>query len=355
MSNVEDMSYAFANAFSFNQPLENWDVGQVDSMDWMFASAHSFNRPLDNWDVGNVKSMVEMFFSTSQFNQPLNSWDVSSVKDMSYMFGFTNSFNASVSDWDVSQVTDMHGMFHNAVAFDQSLGEWEPAAVTDVRDLLSYTGLSIENYDSTLIGWSTTSLPGGLTFEAYDIKYCEGHAARQYLMDSLGWSIYDGGPACVLPGKAFITTWLTNAVIENPTDKTLYLGFDGPGTNYSVDWDNDGLLDTTNLTGPITIEFDTTGVYTIQVMGVFPEFDPTISSAEKLLSVDQWGTNAWQSLLFRQCTNLVFNAVDTPDLTGVTSFRNMFDHAINFNSPIGHWDVRQCDGYVGSISMDLFL
>ena len=42
VSNVEYMSGMFANASSFNQPLNNWNVSKVTNI----ADAHSFNHPL---------------------------------------------------------------------------------------------------------------------------------------------------------------------------------------------------------------------------------------------------------------------------------------------------------------------
>ena len=38
----------------------------------MFANAISFNKPLNNWDVSNVKDMSYMFHEASSFNQPLH-------------------------------------------------------------------------------------------------------------------------------------------------------------------------------------------------------------------------------------------------------------------------------------------
>ena len=32
--------------------IENWDVSNVTNMSSLFANAHSFNQPLDKWDVG---------------------------------------------------------------------------------------------------------------------------------------------------------------------------------------------------------------------------------------------------------------------------------------------------------------
>ncbi|MBQ9394429.1 MAG: BspA family leucine-rich repeat surface protein, partial [Proteobacteria bacterium] len=54
LNEVTDLSYMFAGANSFNQPLENWDVSKVTNMSWMFHQAVSFDQPLENWDVSHV-------------------------------------------------------------------------------------------------------------------------------------------------------------------------------------------------------------------------------------------------------------------------------------------------------------
>ena len=51
--------------------------------------------------------MFGMFVNTYSFNQPLDTWDVSSVTEMEYMFQSADSFNQDISSWDVSSVTDM--------------------------------------------------------------------------------------------------------------------------------------------------------------------------------------------------------------------------------------------------------
>ena len=38
----------------------------------MFANASSFNQPLNNWNVSNVKFMNDMFYHARSFNQPLH-------------------------------------------------------------------------------------------------------------------------------------------------------------------------------------------------------------------------------------------------------------------------------------------
>ena len=75
--------------------IENWDVSNVTNMSSLFANAHSFNQPLNNWNVSNVTDMKGMFDYAESFNQPLNKWNVSKVTDMRNMFRGANSFNAA--------------------------------------------------------------------------------------------------------------------------------------------------------------------------------------------------------------------------------------------------------------------
>ena len=72
MSNVTDMGFMFWRAYSFNQPLNNWNVSNVTDMYMMFHGARSFNQPLNDWNVSNVTDMEQMFLDATSFNQPLH-------------------------------------------------------------------------------------------------------------------------------------------------------------------------------------------------------------------------------------------------------------------------------------------
>jgi surface protein len=63
-----------------------------------------FNEPLNNWNVGNATNMSSMFDGCQSFNQVLN-WDVKKVKSMTSMFSNCRAFEGKgLTDWDVGKV-----------------------------------------------------------------------------------------------------------------------------------------------------------------------------------------------------------------------------------------------------------
>ena len=334
VGNVTDMNAVFFGASSFAQDISSWDVSNVQQMSGMFQEASAFNQSISTWDVSHVTDMSFMFSYATSFDQPLNGWSVDSVTNLTSMFEGAASFNQPLDNWNVSSVTSMELMFYDAFSFDKPLGAWDVGNVMYLNDMFSGVTLSTANYDDLLIGWRTTAQAGAIDFHGGFSEYCTGVEARQFLIDSLGWSITDGGINCT---KTFVTTWKTNNN-DNPSDKTIYVPVvSTPSTNYSIDWDMDGVPDTSGLSGPVLLTFDAPGTYQISMSGDFPEFEmngllnrppPPITggdtNAVKLLSVDQWGDNAWEALAFRGSRNLVINAVDTPNLTNATSLRYLF-------------------------------
>ncbi|NRB80405.1 MAG: BspA family leucine-rich repeat surface protein [Saccharospirillaceae bacterium] len=112
--------------------------------------------------------------------------------------------------------------------------------------------------------------------------------------------------------------------------------------NYTVDW-GDGQSDTQVRTN-ITHTYAQPGQYQVLISGLYPGpyFSSTPESdAKKLLSVENWGDNKWQTMYraFNGCENMVINASDTPDLSLVKNMNRMFASAHNVNQYIGHWDV----------------
>lgn len=112
--------------------------------------------------------------------------------------------------------------------------------------------------------------------------------------------------------------------------------------NYTVDW-GDGTPPTEH-TGDATHTYAIPGTYTVSITGLFPRIhngSQPQKDPEKLVSIEQWGNNAWTSMngAFASCVNLVGNFTDTPDLSNVTDMSSMFADCTRFNSNIGNWDV----------------
>jgi len=205
---------SFANAFrsvAQNVKVPSDIPATVTNMSIMFQSATAFNQNISNWNTSNVTNMASMFASTTAFNQNISNWNTSNVTSMDRMFASATAFNQNISNWNTSNVTSMDRMFNVASAFNQNLGAWQlRTAGINMTNMLNSTGLSVENYSRTLIGWANyvsanSNTPATVTLNALGRKYNttayttgltynDGAAARAYLVGvPPGWTITDAG------------------------------------------------------------------------------------------------------------------------------------------------------------------
>jgi surface protein len=138
----------------------------------------------------------------------------------------------------------------------------------------------------------------------------------------------------------FITIWNTNINGDNSASITI----PWTGAKFDVDWNNDGVYDDNGLTDTITHTFNTPGQYTVRIKCSSPAIsfsDNERTNAEKLISVDQWGSGVWQSMqdAFNGSRNLRINATDTPDLSAVADMSGMFNGCYSMNEDISAWDT----------------
>jgi surface protein len=165
--------------------------------------------------------------------------------------------------------------------------------------------------------------------------------------DSSGNEAVETRSVNVVEPTPFITTWKTNQESDNSSndseDNQIKIGTYGDGYNFTIDW-GDGTIEENQTKGK-THTYDVAGTYTIKITGQFPRlyFSSVYSGYDndKILSVEQWGNNIWQSMerAFYYADNVVFNATDIPDLSQVTSVSGMFRGSEFFNSNISDWDV----------------
>ena len=151
---------------------------------------------------------------------------------------------------------------------------------------------------------------------------------------------------------------------QNPVDFIMTYEVDGENlnisvpvvysssNNYSVNFGDGNVL--TNQSGESYHTYAAPGIYTVTLSGNYSRISFWGNVyPEKLKTIEQWGTAHWSSMeeAFLGCTNLTISATDTPDLSAVTSMKNMFKGAAMFNQPINNWDVSSVTDMEGLFSM----
>ena len=141
------------------------------------------------------------------------------------------------------------------------------------------------------------------------------------------------------PAGAFVTMWDATA---SPYTISIPLEVH-PGETLSIDWgDGTGAVDVTS-DGTQSHTYSASGGYQVNMTGGLSRINlgASGSTADKLASIDQWGDTEWSSMggAFRGASNMVYNATDVPNLSGVTSMRYMFFNAAAFDGDLSGWDV----------------
>ncbi|MCI5057232.1 MAG: BspA family leucine-rich repeat surface protein [Flavobacteriales bacterium] len=353
--NVISMDAMFKNCSAFNQNIGLWDVSNATNLSDMFLGASNFNQDIGGWNTSSVTTMRAMFQQATAFNQNLNSWNTASVLDMFAMFWTCPNFNQDISTWNTSSVTEMSHMLAFCSSFNQDLSNWNITSVTQMTSMLDNCGMDITNYDKTLIGWDAQAVQNGVNLGAAGLTYCSAETQRANLISSDSWTITGDSKNCML--THFVTTWKTdNSGVSNSTSITIPTT--GGGYNYDVDWDNDGTFDQMGITGSVTHDFGSAGTYTIRIQGSFPRLYFYYGGDKlKVMSLDQWGSIAWTSFqrAFYGCENMVYNATDVPDLSGVTNLDHGFASCEAMNGDLSGWNTSTITSMYGTFaSNDVF-
>ena len=232
LSRVENLSNAFMECESLNQNIGHWNTSNVKNMSSTFSGAITFDKNINSWDVSNVIQINAMFYGATAFNQPLGLWNTSKITSMRYVFTGATSFNQDLSNWNTANVTDMTNMFEGATSFNQALGNWNTANVTSMNsmfknstnfdhklsgfelnpdvfmdNMLDNSGISLANYDSTLIEWVSQDV-FSRNLGAAGLKYCSAETSHNRLTNS----VMNGGKGWTITGDAI------DCAVAPPTD-----------------------------------------------------------------------------------------------------------------------------------------
>ena len=401
VSGVTDMSDMFTLASSFNGDVSGWDVSSVTDMTRMFLSASAFNGDVSGWDVSGATGMNFMFLGASDFDQNLGNWYVV-PEDTAYGIseGTLNVTTVSAQNSFLDGHSPEYGigsggesalfnMTGNALMFKDapSVGR-HPVNVTASGSSVfgdgnswrmleiavagagspegnnppvvnAGTAQTVGEGDTVTLSGSAADPDSGDAIESYSwsappgsgIMFANSSSASTTFTapaveDTTTFTLTltasdgtDSGSDSIdvtvrETGSAFVTTWRTTNANEEITI---------PGTGmYTVAW-GDGSSD--GASGSVSHAYATPGIHTVSITGDLERIRLAGSpaNAQKLQSIGQWGDIEWTTMesAFRSASNMVYNATDAPDLSGVASMDRMFRGATSFNGDISSWNVSQ--------------
>lgn len=184
------------------ETIDQWGAINWTSMEHAFHGAENLKLfATDTPNLSAVEKVSSMFFGATAFrlegDATMNNWDVSTISIFDEMFSGATEFGGDISEWSTGNATSMNRMFNNAVSFNQTLGGWDIGQVTEMENMLTNSGLSVENYDKTLIGWNAQTIQSNVSLGADGLQYCQGDGAdaRQALIVENLWIITDSGLA----------------------------------------------------------------------------------------------------------------------------------------------------------------
>ena len=118
-------------------------------------------------DTNLFKGCSNLTLSTTS-NPPFNADAAGMFQDCSSLTGT----GGDILNWDVSSVTGMDFMLAGCTSLDADLSNWDVSAVKSAEGFMSGAGLSTENYNRILSGWSSQSVQSGVNISFGDVKYC---------------------------------------------------------------------------------------------------------------------------------------------------------------------------------------
>lgn len=288
-------------------------------------------------------------------------WDTSSITNMQATFNEAENFNGNISNWNTSNVTTMRDLFKDASTFDQSLANWDLTSLTDLSDIFNgASGMSVANYDATIIGWGTDSsgtegdgiddIPDLIAMGTQTPKLCQAVNTAISLENYYDWAIDANNTSsdCDNDDTAFIFKIKVDSanpsftIPVNPDNSYIYL--------YRIDWGDGTVLFAGESSTHTYSGLSTTPTeFTVKVYGAFPAIDFSAPESndvndEMIFEIVNWGTIDWRTFnnAFEGCTNLtIASSAGAPNLTSVTDLSNAFKNCTSLNSDAAwaSWDT----------------
>lgn len=361
---------AFYGCVSLGNPnFNNWDVSNVTSMQAMFLDASGFDGCMNDWTTVSVNTLADTFRNTS-FNGAIGSWNTSKVLSMNATFRDT-PFNQNVLNWDVANTADFGSTFQDASVFNQDLYKWNTAQATDMAGMFSgavaFSG-DVTGWDARLVtdftnifdnSYSATHNPlfNWLVHQDYS-----DNALREVTDDQSGNYVLIRDPDTttlfrIIPANSFLSKW---SIVERPCFN-ITLPTVSAFSDISIDWGGPHEYPTESLhdISYITKDFATDNDKVVLITGNLRDWNAlnaTVPAGSALKRVIQCGGISGplqpdgSASAFADCTQMVWNATDTPNIQGITTMESWFENCASMGAvgSLTSWDVSAMTTFSGT-------
>ena len=250
------------------------------------------------------------FFRLTNFNQPLNSWNVSSVTN----FGTDNQgmfsscpFNQNINSWNVSSATSFQDMFRSNTAFNQPLNSWNTSSATTMVRMFNGASAFNQNINS----WNTANVT---TFQAM----FQGATAFNTSID--GWNV-------------------TNCI--NFANMLQSSGYNQALNSWSLRTSGTANINMGSMFRqcPFNQPLNNWNTSKVQFMGGNSAGMFSLGSAFNQ-DISMWDVSGCTSFREMFESNTVFNQnIGSWNVSAATDIQGMFRSATAFNQNIGSWNV----------------
>jgi hypothetical protein len=178
-------------ASNLTADLNKWDTGNITSL-----SALNYDGTgqllISGWGTSNVLSVAQLYRNADNTDD-LSAWDVSSVTSFFEFGRFCKGNNFDNSNWNVGVVASFSSAFRNWLNYDNNMSAWDIRNANTMNEMLRSSGMSVANWNATLIGWnSLIDPPVNISIACNAVSTGAGLAAKNNLIATWGWTITEG-------------------------------------------------------------------------------------------------------------------------------------------------------------------
>jgi hypothetical protein len=315
-----------------------------------FAKQSEFGV-MSMWDVSEVTDMSEAFADQDRFNGDLSQWDTRSVKYFDRMFSGAASFDQDISAWRyAAKKTDNH-MFAGATAFKAS---WEcgfrPSGLLDFHSCTSSKVMDdIVNGRGDAAGASTSKKSSSSSlYNSISAAKNQPIAAAEKLSTSNNEASFGTEEAGVLT-DANIMDEVTDCLLAEPVRGDCHGQAFGPLSTWDVSRVTN--MDQLFMDPPKSVEGDRHSSFN----GDLSKWD--VSSVTSMIrmfnranafngDLSRWDVSKVQSFsgMFKH-TDRFNGDITNWNMKSAKSVDEMFMMALRFNQDVSKWSLPQCRNY----------